>query len=174
MRYLKYCNFYFSYMINVILYPTIFIGIFLIGWAITLYVLQFVQPQLTRESDIILSTITSLCGGILFFQGWRLDPLLFTCYTLLVITIILLSLELLQLRKTQSRITRNFTISSNTRFQSLDNQKNKKYSKTFSTQVFSQKKDENSALRKKYNIFLPRKNKLIKPRIYPDTTEEKS
>ena len=92
----------------------------------------------------------------------------------MVITIILLSLELLQLRKTQSRITRNFTISSNTRFQSLDNQKNKKYSKTFSTQVFSQKKDENSALRKKYNIFLPRKNKLIKPRIYTDTTEEKS
>ena len=89
-------------MINVILYPTIFIGIFLIGWAITLYTLQFVQPTLAKESDIILSTITSLCGGILFFQGWRLDPLLFTCYILLVVTIVLLSLELLQLRNTQT------------------------------------------------------------------------
>ena len=120
-------------MINVILYPTIFIGIFLIGWAITLYTLQFVQPTLAKESDIILSTITSLCGGILFFQGWRLDPLLFTCYILLVVTIVLLSLELLQLRNTQtsspsfSEEENSFPNSDNTTPSSLK-EKTKKYS----------------------------------------------
>nr|YP_009057524.1 hypothetical chloroplast RF66 [Prasinoderma coloniale]AID67576.1 hypothetical chloroplast RF66 [Prasinoderma coloniale] len=129
-------------MINVILYPTIFIGIFLIGWAITLYTLQFVQPTLAKESDIILSTITSLCGGILFFQGWRLDPLLFTCYILLVVTIILLSLELLQLRSLQNPVVSEmnekekfFTTRENSATSSVD-EKTKKYSSFLNEKLF--------------------------------------
>lgn len=129
-------------MINVILYPTIFIGIFLIGWAITLYTLQFVQPTLAKESDIILSTITSLCGGILLFQGWRLDPLLFTCYILLVVTILLLSLELLQLRNLQnpviSKINKQedfFINRENSPTYSL-NDKTKKYSSFLNEKLF--------------------------------------
>tara|TARA_B100000683_G_scaffold130421_1_gene127669 strand:- start:25827 stop:26240 length:414 start_codon:yes stop_codon:yes gene_type:complete len=133
-------------MINVILYPTIFIGIFLIGWAITLYTLQFVQPTLAKESDIILSTITSLCGGILFFQGWRLDPLLFTCYILLVVTIVLLSLELLQLRNTQTSSPPSFSEEENS-FPNSDN-----------TTPSSLKEKT-----KKYSSFL--NQKLLKPRI---------
>jgi len=133
-------------MINVILYPTIFIGIFLIGWAITLYTLQFVQPTLAKESDIILSTITSLCGGILFFQGWRLDPLLFTCYILLVVTIVLLSLELLQLRNTQTSYPPSFSEEENS-FPNSDN-----------TTPSSLKEKT-----KKYSSFLNKK--LLKPRI---------
>ena len=153
-------------MINIILYPTIFIGIFLIIWAITLYILQFIQPQLTRESDIILSTITSLCGGILFFQGWRLDPLLFTCYSLLVITIILLSLELLQLRKTQSAINKNDKISKKNKIQPN--------LKIGSSQGSITEEKTNLRLPRKYNMFLPRKNNLTKPKIYDNTIEEKS
>ena len=129
-------------MINVILYPTIFIGIFLIGWAITLYTLQFVQPTLAKESDIILSTITSLCGGILLFQGWRLDPLLFTCYILLVVTILLLSLELLQLRNLQNPVISEinkqedfFINTENSPTYSL-NDKTKKYSSFLNEKLF--------------------------------------
>lgn len=153
-------------MINIILYPTIFIGIFLIIWAITLYILQFIQPQLTRESDIILSTITSLCGGILFFQGWRLDPLLFTCYSLLVITIILLSLELLQLRKTQSGINKNDKMSKKNKIQPN--------LKIGSSQGSITEEKTNLRLPRKYNMFLPRKNNFTKPKIYDNTIEEKS
>ena len=118
----------------------------MIGWAITLYTLQFVQPTLAKESDIILSTITSLCGGILFFQGWRLDPLLFTCYILLVVTIVLLSLELLQLRNTQTSSPPSFSEEENS-FPNSDN-----------TTPSSLKEKT-----KKYSSFL--NQKLLKPRI---------
>jgi hypothetical protein len=35
-----------------------------------------VRPNIARDYDIFFSSIAMLCGGILCFQGWRLDPLL--------------------------------------------------------------------------------------------------
>ena len=149
-------------MINVILYPTIFIGIFLISWAIALYTLQFIQPQIAKESDIILSTIASLCGGILFFQGWRLDPLLFTCYILLVVTILLLSLELFQLRTFQKEqvdfppnLISKVKTSSQPFFKESNTQKTQKKSFTKT---------------KKYSAFLQKE--FIKPQIKFYSTDE--
>lgn len=78
-----------------------FLALLLIGWAFFLYSLRFFKPQITREYDIVLSTIASVCGGVLAFQGWRLDPLLFTIYCLLVGALFAFSFELLQLRTLQ-------------------------------------------------------------------------
>lgn len=88
-------------MINIIFYPNMFLALLLIGWAFFLYSLRFFKPQITREYDIVLSTIASVCGGVLAFQGWRLDPLLFTIYCLLVAALFAFSFELLQLRTLQ-------------------------------------------------------------------------
>jgi hypothetical protein len=36
-----------------------------------------VRPEVSRDYDVFFSSLGLLCGGILVFQGWRLDPLLF-------------------------------------------------------------------------------------------------
>lgn len=41
-----------------------------------LYQLRNSRPDVTKDFDIVLSCIAIFAGGILVFQGWRLDPLL--------------------------------------------------------------------------------------------------
>jgi len=41
-----------------------------------LYFLRSFKPALARDYDVFFAAIGLLCGGILFFQGWRLDPIL--------------------------------------------------------------------------------------------------
>lgn len=41
-----------------------------------LYALRSYRPKLARDHDIFFAAIAILCGGILLFQGWRLDPIL--------------------------------------------------------------------------------------------------
>ena len=40
-----------------------------------LYFLRSFKPELARDYDVFFSAIGLLCGGIFFFQGWRLDPI---------------------------------------------------------------------------------------------------
>jgi len=40
-----------------------------------LYFLRSFKPALARDYDVFFSAIGLLCGGIFFFQGWRLDPI---------------------------------------------------------------------------------------------------
>ena len=108
-------------MINIIFYPNVILALLLIGWGFFIYFLRFYKSEIARESDIILSTIASLCGGVLLFQGWRLDPLLFTSYFLLIATLIFFSIELLQLRILQAQ-------ASNTSISDQDQEKESKYS----------------------------------------------
>lgn len=37
---------------------------------------RVVRPEVSKDYDIMFASIALLCGGILIFQGWRLDPLL--------------------------------------------------------------------------------------------------
>jgi Ycf66 protein N-terminus len=53
-----------------------FLGIALVGAGIALYALRSFKPKLARDYDIVFAAIALLCGGILFFQGWRQDPIL--------------------------------------------------------------------------------------------------
>lgn len=56
--------------------PAAFLGIALVVGGIALYFLRNFRPQLARDYDIAFAAIALLCGSILIFQGWRLDPIL--------------------------------------------------------------------------------------------------
>jgi hypothetical protein len=49
----------------------------LIASGVALYQVRAVRPEVSRDYDVFFSSLGLLCGGILVFQGWRLDPLLF-------------------------------------------------------------------------------------------------
>lgn len=52
------------------------LGIALMLAAAALYFVRNFRPELSRDYDIFFSAVALICGGILLFQGWRLDPLL--------------------------------------------------------------------------------------------------
>lgn len=63
--------------------PAALLGIALAVGGAGLYFLRSVRPQVARDYDIALAAVALLAGAILFFQGWRLDPILtFGCYLL--------------------------------------------------------------------------------------------
>jgi hypothetical protein len=53
------------------------------GWALSLYIIQVIFTPI----------VLLLCGGILFFQGWRLDPILQIEQFLLSLLIIYLTIK---------------------------------------------------------------------------------
>lgn len=63
-------------MVNFALNPGSFLGIVLAVAGAALYLLRSQRPALARDHDIFFAAISLLSGGILFFQGWRLDPIL--------------------------------------------------------------------------------------------------
>nr|WIA68227.1 hypothetical chloroplast RF66 [Pellia epiphylla]WIA68313.1 hypothetical chloroplast RF66 [Pellia epiphylla]WIA68485.1 hypothetical chloroplast RF66 [Pellia epiphylla] len=63
--------------------PSTIIGVGLITVGIFPYALRFREPHVSRYYDFLFSSIGLLCGGILFFQGWRLDPILLLSQILL-------------------------------------------------------------------------------------------
>ena len=52
------------------------LGIFLILSGAGLYLLRSLRPEVSRDHDIFFAAVGLLCGFILIFQGWRLDPIL--------------------------------------------------------------------------------------------------
>ncbi|KAL3146497.1 hypothetical protein ABBQ32_000750 [Trebouxia sp. C0010 RCD-2024] len=63
-------------MINVDGSPPLFLGAGMIAAGAVLYQFRNSRPYVTKDFDIVLSCIAIFAGGILVFQGWRLDPLL--------------------------------------------------------------------------------------------------
>jgi len=52
------------------------LGMFLLVAGALLFALRSFRPELSRDQDIVVAAIALLCGCILLFQGWRLDPIL--------------------------------------------------------------------------------------------------
>jgi hypothetical protein len=52
------------------------LGVALALAGVGLYFLRTVRPNLARDHDIFFAAVSLLCGGILLFQSWRLDPIL--------------------------------------------------------------------------------------------------
>lgn len=52
------------------------LGIVLALSGVGLYFLRTLRPNLARDHDIFFAAVALLCGGILLFQSWRLDPIL--------------------------------------------------------------------------------------------------
>jgi hypothetical protein len=52
------------------------LGLFLAIAGAGLFFLRSVRPELARDYDIFFAAVGLLCGVILIFNGWRLDPIL--------------------------------------------------------------------------------------------------
>ena len=94
-------------MINMELGPSTLVGVGLSLIAFILYFVKTKKPDVSRDYDLFFSSVGLLCGGILIFQGWRLDPILLLCQILSSATAIFFIGESLWLRGTKSK-NRNF------------------------------------------------------------------
>lgn len=89
--------------------PAVFLGIVLALSGAGLYFLRSVRPQLARDYDIALAAVALLCGSILFFQGWRLDPILTFGYYLLAGAAGFFAFETLRLRGATAEQAKRYT-----------------------------------------------------------------
>lgn len=85
-------------MVNVGLSWSSMVGIALAIAGAALYFLRSVRPGLARDHDIFFAAVSLLCGGILFFQGWRQDPILQFGQFLLAGSTIFFAVESIRLR----------------------------------------------------------------------------
>lgn len=63
-------------LINVDLNASTLLGVALVVSGVTLYQVRSFRPESARDTDIFFGSVSILVGGILVFQGWRLDPIL--------------------------------------------------------------------------------------------------
>ncbi|MGK7944150.1 MAG: Ycf66 family protein [Microcystaceae cyanobacterium] len=85
-------------MVNFGLNSASILGIFLAVAGAGLYFLRTVRPELSRDHDIFFAAVGLLCGLILLFQGWRLDPILQFGQFLLTGSAIFFAVETIRMR----------------------------------------------------------------------------
>ena len=85
-------------MVNASLNWASIVGIVLAVCGGGLYFLRSFKPALARDYDVFFAAIGLLCGGILFFQGWSLDPILQFGQFLLAGTTVFFAYESVRLR----------------------------------------------------------------------------
>ena len=85
-------------MVNFGLNSASILGIFLAVAGASLYFMRSVRPELARDHDIFFAAVGLLCGFILLFQGWRLDPILQFGQFLLTGSAIFFAVESIRLR----------------------------------------------------------------------------
>lgn len=85
-------------MVNFGLNSASLLGICLAVAGAGLYFLRSVRPELSRDHDIFFAAIGLLCGFILLFQGWRLDPILQFGQFLLTGSVIFFAVESIRMR----------------------------------------------------------------------------
>ncbi len=76
----------------------VFLGLAIASSGAGLYFLRSFRPELARDHDIFFAAIGLLCGGIVFFNGWRLDPILMFSQILLGGSAIFFAVESIRLR----------------------------------------------------------------------------
>ena len=85
-------------MVNTSLNWVSIVGIVLMLGGALLFSLRTYKPALSRDTDVFFAAVGLLCGGILFFQGWRLDPILQFSQFLLATTTVFFVYESVRLR----------------------------------------------------------------------------
>ena len=96
-------------MVNFGLNAASLLGIFLAVAGASLYFLRSVRPELSRDHDIFFAAVGLLCGFILLFQGWRLDPILQFGQLLLSGSAVFFAVESIRLRKVATEQARRNT-----------------------------------------------------------------
>jgi hypothetical protein len=85
-------------MVNVGLGWSSIVGIALAASGLALYFMRSFRPKLARDHDIFFAAVALLCGGILFFQGWRQDPILQFGQFMLTASAVFFAVESIRLR----------------------------------------------------------------------------
>ncbi|NJN73377.1 MAG: hypothetical protein HC799_11500 [Limnothrix sp. RL_2_0] len=85
-------------MVNFGLNSASILGLALAAAGASLYFLRTVRPELSRDHDIFFAAVGLLCGFILLFQGWRLDPILQFGQFLLSGSAVFFAIESIRLR----------------------------------------------------------------------------
>ncbi len=85
-------------MVNFGLNSASILGIFLAVAGASLYFMRSMRPELARDHDIFFAAVGLLCGFILLFQGWRLDPILQFGQFLLTGSAVFFAVESIRLR----------------------------------------------------------------------------
>lgn len=96
-------------MVNFGLNGASILGLFLVVAGAALYFLRSVRPELSRDHDIFFTAIGLVCGFILLFQGWRLDPILQFSQLLLTGSAIFFAVESVRLRGVATEQARRST-----------------------------------------------------------------
>ena len=96
-------------MVNASLNWASIVGIVLAVGGALLFFLRNFKPALARDTDVFFAAIGLLCGGILFFQGWRLDPILQFGQFLLAATTVFFAYESVRLRGVTTEQARRST-----------------------------------------------------------------
>jgi hypothetical protein len=96
-------------MVNFGLNSASILGIFLAVAGAALYFMRSVRPELSRDHDIFFAAVGLLCGFILLFQGWRLDPILQFGQLLLTGSAIFFAVESIRLRSIATEQARRNT-----------------------------------------------------------------
>ncbi len=85
-------------MVNFQLNLASMVGIVLAVGGAALYAVRSVREELSRDYDIFFAAVALLCGGILFFYGWRFDPIMQFGQVLLAGSAIFFAFENFRLR----------------------------------------------------------------------------
>ncbi|MBE9221646.1 Ycf66 family protein [Cyanobacterium stanieri LEGE 03274] len=85
-------------MVNFGLNSASILGIFLAVAGGGLYLMRSLRPEISRDHDIFFAAVGLLCGGILLWHGWRLDPILQFSQLLLAGSAIFFAIETIRLR----------------------------------------------------------------------------
>jgi hypothetical protein len=96
-------------MVNFGLNSASILGIVLAVAGAALYFMRSVRPELARDQDIFFAAVGLLCGFILLFQGWRLDPILQFGQVLLTGTTIFFAYEAIRLRGVATKMVKERT-----------------------------------------------------------------
>ncbi len=86
-------------LVNVDLGPSAVLGASVMVSAIGLYQVRASRPEVSRDQDVFFSSVGLLTGGILVFQGWRLDPLMLFGQLLTAATAVSFASEAIGLRQ---------------------------------------------------------------------------
>lgn len=96
-------------MVNFGLNSASILGIFLAVAGAALYFMRSIRPELSRDQDIFFAAVGLLCGFILLFQGWRLDPILQFGQFLLTGTTVFFAYEAIRLRGVATEVVKRNT-----------------------------------------------------------------
>jgi Ycf66 protein N-terminus len=89
--------------------PAFILGLFLAIAGAGLFFLRSVRPELARDYDIFFAAVGLLCGIILIFNGWRLDPILQFSQFLLTGTAVFFAFESVRMRGAATEQARRST-----------------------------------------------------------------